>query len=159
MIIAIRQTTGPSTTVSAATEATDGASLGSNSSNGAAKSTLEWLFIALVCILILCIISRRMMQLRARRVPVSHFFMSHRSLSDIPMAYHPPTRTRAARIAQGDRGDKDALPAYDKAGGPPKYVEIESTPIPPVDSERPPSVMINTGPRLGCETHITGARS
>ncbi|PBK68276.1 hypothetical protein ARMSODRAFT_958392 [Armillaria solidipes] len=178
MIIAIRQTTsGPTSTVSAAAEATDGASLGSNSSNGAAKSILEWLFLALVCILILSVISRRMMQLKARRVPVSRFFRFHRSvspsrgfpvatpgytlpqLSDIPMAYHPPTRTRAAGIAQEDRGDKDALPAYDKAGSPPKYVEIESTFIPRVDSERAPSVTINTGPTLGCETHAAGARS
>lgn len=39
MIIAIRQTTvyGPTFTVPAAAEATDGASLGRNSSNGAAK--------------------------------------------------------------------------------------------------------------------------
>ncbi|KAK0219108.1 hypothetical protein IW262DRAFT_1495038 [Armillaria fumosa] len=177
MIITIRQTiSGPTSTFSAAAEATDGASLGSNSSNGAAKSTLEWLFIALVCILILSIISRRMMQLRARRVPVSHFFTSHPSvppsrgvpvaagytlpqLSDIPMAYHPPARARAVGIAQEDRSDKDTLPAYDKAGSPPKYVEIESTPIHSVDSERAPSVTINTGPRLGCETHTTGARS
>ncbi|KAK0479902.1 hypothetical protein EDD18DRAFT_1206756 [Armillaria luteobubalina] len=179
MIIAVRQiTSGPTSTFSAAaSEATDGASLGSSSSDGAAKSTLEWLFIALVCILVLSIISRRMMQLKARREPASHFFTSHRSmsasrgspvaapgytlpqLSDIPMAYHPPTRARAAGVTQEDGGDKDVLPAYDKAGSPPKYVEIESTPIPPVDSERAPSVTINTGPRLGCETHTVGARS
>ncbi|KAK0184850.1 hypothetical protein F5146DRAFT_1073899 [Armillaria mellea] len=172
MIIVIRQNTfGPTSTVSAATEATDGASLGSSSSNGAAKSTLEWLFITLVCLLILSIISRRIMQLKARRVPVSHFFRSHQSmspsrgfpvtapgytlpqLSEIPVAYHPAARARAGGIAQEDRGDKDVLPAYDKAGSPPKYVEIESTLIPRVDSERAQSVTINTGPTLGCETH------
>ncbi|KAK0219372.1 hypothetical protein EDD85DRAFT_865307 [Armillaria nabsnona] len=179
MIITIRQTIvyGPTFTVPAAAEATDGASLGRNSSNGAAKSTLEWLFIALVCILILSIISRRMMQLKARRVPVSHFFRSHRSvspsrgfpvatpgytlpqLSGIPMAYHPQRRARAGGTAQEDRGDKDALPAYDKAGSPPKYAEIESTFIPRVGSERPPSVTINTGPTFGYETHVAGAQN
>lgn len=75
------------------------------------------------------------------------------------MVYHPPTRARAGGTAQEDRGDKDALPAYDKAGSPPKYVEIESTCIPRVDSERAPSVTINTGPTLGCETQAAGARS
>ncbi|KAK0480451.1 hypothetical protein EDD18DRAFT_1196453 [Armillaria luteobubalina] len=174
MIIAVRQiTSGPTSTFSAAaSEATDGASLGSSSSDGAAKSTLEWLFIALVCILVLSIISRSASRTRVAFLYFSslHVCFSRISccctgihitpqLSDIPMAYHPPTRARAAGVTQEDGGDKDVLPAYDKAGSPPKYVEIESTPIPPVDSERAPSVTINTGPRLGCETHTVGARS
>ncbi|KAK0200541.1 hypothetical protein DFS33DRAFT_1490910 [Desarmillaria ectypa] len=166
-MIAIRQnTSGPTSTVTtAAAEAT----------NGAAKSTLEWLFVTLVCLVILSIISRRMMQLRARQIPVSHFFRSHRPaspargypvssprytlprLSDIPVAYHPPARTRAAGPLQEGQSDKDALPAYDKAGSPPKYVEIESTLIPRVDSERSPSITINTGPTIGSETHTADA--
>lgn len=75
------------------------------------------------------------------------------------MAYHPPRRARAGGTAQEDWGDKDALPAYDKAGSPPQYVEIESTFIPRVESARAPSVTINAGPTFGCETLAAGARS
>ncbi|KAK0451221.1 uncharacterized protein EV420DRAFT_1646296 [Desarmillaria tabescens] len=177
MMIVIRQTTsGPTST--AAAEATNGASLGIGPSNGAAKSTLEWLFVALVCLLTLSIIIRRMMQLRARHIPMSHFFRSHRPvspargypvsspprytlprLSDIPVAYHPPTRMRAAGPVPEGQSDKDALPAYDKAGSPPKYVEAESTFIPRVDSERAPPVVINTQPTIGSETLTADARS
>ncbi|KAG7442020.1 uncharacterized protein BT62DRAFT_1079556 [Guyanagaster necrorhizus] len=175
-MIAIRQnTSGPTSTVTAA-EATNGASLGIGSSNSATKSTLEWIFIALVCILILSVISRRMMQLRARQIPVWNFFRSPRPvrahsvstpgytlprLTSIPTAYHPPARMRAVGTAQEVQGDKDALPAYDNAGGPPKYDEIGSTFMPRVDSERVPSVSntINTRPTFGSETHSAGPRS
>ncbi|KAH7882672.1 hypothetical protein F5I97DRAFT_1931282 [Phlebopus sp. FC_14] len=53
-------------------------------------------------------------------------------LAPIPPAYRPDRRVRAADVDadgrrlspdDGDWDGKDALPAYDKIGGPPKYIE------------------------------------
>jgi len=71
----------------------------------------------------------------------AHSFNPYVHLAHLPASYHPSNnrRTQGADIGPGGRrqggisdyngetGDKDALPAYDKFGGPPQYVELDAT--------------------------------
>jgi len=71
----------------------------------------------------------------------AHSFNPYVHLAHLPASYHPSNnrRTQGVDIGPGgqrqggvsdynaETGDKDVLPAYDKFGGPPQYVELDAT--------------------------------
>ncbi|KAJ4483548.1 hypothetical protein J3R30DRAFT_1797901 [Lentinula aciculospora] len=151
------------------------------------KDVLEWLFLALVVLVMGSIIYRRLYALKRNRLPITAFFSAHNprrnagtisrptrpfpsafgsslsayDLTNVPTAYNPFSsmytstltghriQTQAADIDSGGRrvgsqsdyhnefaDQKDMLPAYDKSGSPPGYIDS----LPAMPSQAPGSV-------------------
>ncbi|KIJ64239.1 hypothetical protein HYDPIDRAFT_40467 [Hydnomerulius pinastri MD-312] len=80
-------------------------------------------------------------------------------LAPMPAAYRPDRRVRAADTdaggrrlgpdAEGDWEGKDALPAYDNIGGPPKYIEADWRNFGPLGAPQMPMEHTGSAPPVG----------
>jgi len=140
------------------------------------KSVLEYIFLSVLIVIILCVIFRTIwVRQRRQSFPASRRNRRPVELQplhpdgqaypayprEIPAAYiHPSRRTRAHDIDSsgrrqdiptemdhdGDLGANDTLPAYDTSGGPPKYFEVDT-----LGRNRPAQSGITQGPDASWE--------